>query len=434
MKNEAKKQSKMDKLTDWLTNNFTPRAEKMLSNPWLSALSNSFNKILPFIFASTVVSCYSLVSKYLFSSLPNLDFISTYSFSLISLFLVFIIPYLVMENKSHDKFKLVTGLLSIAIFLMMLNPTINNNIMSISFNEFGAGGIMYAMVIGLLVAAIFNFWANRHWLENSETIPSFVADWINALIPIFFSLLFAYILVGYLHFNLSSAITKLLRPLFSFGQTYIGFIIILEIPAILYTFGIATRTTSAIRKPIMLAGIAANIALVKQGLAPTNIVTNEVIFSSGLLCLGGTGCTLPLVIYMCRSKVKRLRTMGKVTIGPSIFNINEPVIYGVPIVFNPLLMLPIWINSFTGPTILWFAMKAGLLSIPRSVIDVGQLPVPISSFLTFSDWRAFIWAVILFVVYAITWWPFFKVYEKQLLDKQAAEDISTQKIYASSEV
>lgn len=410
-----KKISKMDLFSDWLNEKLTPIAEKLLANPWLSALSNSFNKVLPFIFATSIVSCYNIVKNYVLPDLPSLDFISNFSFSLISLFLVFIIPYLIMENKDHNRFKLVSGLLSIAVFLLMLKPEIEDNMMQISFNEFGAGGIMYSMIIGVCVAFLFNIWANFHLLEDSDTLPGFIADWLNSLVPIFVVLVIGYVLAYPLNINLSSLITFLLQPFFGLGQTYLGFVIIVELPAILYTFGIATRTTSAIRKPIMLAGIAANAALVAQGQLPTNIVTSGVIFSSALLCLGGTGCTLPLVLFMCRSKSKKLKTMGKITIGPSIFNINEPLIYGVPIVFNPLLMLPIWINSFTGPTILWIAMKSGLLSIPASVIDVGQLPVPFSSILTFADWRVIIWAVILFVVYAITWYPFFKAYERKCL-------------------
>ena len=84
-------------------------------------------------------------------------------------------------------------------------------------------------------------------------------------------------------------------------------------------------------------------------------------------------------------------------------------------------MLPIWINSFTGPTILWFAMKTGLLNIPASVIDVGQLPVPVSSFLTFADWRVLLWALLIFIVYAITWWPFFKAYERKCMLQEETE-------------
>lgn len=418
MKNEI---SKMDKFSNWLNEKLTPIAEKLLANPWLSALSNAFNKVLPFIFATSIVSCYNIIRNFLIPSLPNLEFVATFSFSLISLFLAFIVPYLIMENKEHERFKLVTGLLSIAVFLMMLKPEFKDSVMLISFDEFGAGGIMYSMIIGVAVAFLFHLWASLHWLEDSENLPSFIADWVNGLIPIFTILVIAYMIAYGCDVNLSASITWMLRPLFGFGQTYLGFIVIVELPAVLYTFGIATRTTSAIRKPIMLAGIAANAALVAKGMAPDNIVTSEVIFSSGLLCLGGTGCTLPLVIFMCRSKSKKLRTMGKITLGPSIFNINEPLIYGVPIVFNPILMLPIWINSFTGPTILWFAMKTGLLNIPASVIDVGQLPVPVSSFLTFADWRVLLWALLIFIVYAVTWWPFFKAYERKCMLQEETE-------------
>ena len=189
-------------------------------------------------------------------------------------------------------------------------------------------------------------------------------------------------------------------------------------PAILYSCGVSSWAFGAISTPVFMAGINANIAAIAAGGIATNIVTSETVFTAALVTMGGMGATLPLVVQMLRSKSKKMRTLGKVCIAPSIFNINEPVIYGTPIAFNPLLMLPMWINSFTGPTIIYAAMKFGWLNIPGKMIQVGQVPAPVSTVMITQDFRAIIFYVILFAVYYITWMPFFKAYEGQCIKEE----------------
>ena len=85
--------------------------------------------------------------------------------------------------------------------------------------------------------------------------------------------------------------------------------------------------------------LAANIAAAEAGQAPAYIVTYETMFAIALITMGGQGSPLPLNVLMLKSKSKRIRTLGKVCIGPTLFNISEPIMYGAPIVFNPLLMI-----------------------------------------------------------------------------------------------
>ena len=92
--------------------------------------------------------------------------------------------------------------------------------------------------------------------------------------------------------------------------------------------------------------------------------------------------------------------------------------FGAPIVFNPLLMLPMWINAIVGPTIVYVVMKLGLLNIPATLNQVGQVPVPISTVMITQDMRGILWAVVLFIVYFAIWYPFFKVFEKEKLEEE----------------
>ncbi len=209
-----------------------------------------------------------------------------------------------------------------------------------------------------------------------------------------------------------------------FSVEFNRFVLLIFLMTFFYTLGISHWLWNGVKMPIFMAGIAANIAAVEAGLAPMNIATNEAVFTAGLITMGGMGATLTLNLLMCFSKSKSLKTVGRLTILPSIFNINEPIMYSAPIVMNPLLMVPMWINSITGPLVVWFTMRSGLLNIPSKMIQVGQIPAPLSSVMITEDLRAILVYVVLFLIYLATWYPFFKVYEKQRIAEEQSEALN----------
>nr|WP_309299814.1 PTS transporter subunit EIIC [Priestia megaterium] len=138
--------------------------------------------------------------------------------------------------------------------------------------------------------------------------------------------------------------------------------------------------------------------------------------------IGGMGTTLPLVVLMVLlAKSKHLKAIGRVTIVPSIFNINEPVIFGSPIAFNPILMVPMWLNGIIIPVITYVVLNLGMVTIPSEVLQLWYLPVGISTFLVNTDFRGLILLVLILVVSFIIWYPFFKVYDNQKVKEEATE-------------
>ena len=412
----------MEKFNEWLQKHIVPKAQKFAQNPWVGAISSAFTIILPFILVSSFISLYGVLIGYLPEgiAMPNLNRINDYCLGLLSLFIGFLVPYLVMEKKGKGRYAVVAGLLGVSSFLFALNAPTVDGIWQLTFGDLGAGGTVVPLLTGLFTAAVFNAWINVKWLEDSE-MPDFIVEWINGTIPTTFVLMVVFILNN-IGFSIPATLSMILAPLFSFGQSYLGMLVIVFVPAFLYSFGIGTRTTSAFRNPIYFAGIALNVELVAQGLQATEIVTFETIHTCALVCLGGTGGTLMLVVLMCMSKSKRLKALGRVTIVPSIFNINEPVIYGAPIVFNPLLMIPMWINAILTTTITYFTMSTGLLNIPSYVFQAWSLPAPIGAVLATNDFRAIlVWAIVV-VVTLLVWYPFFKAYEKQCLVEEGVSE------------
>ena len=407
----------MKKIMLWITDKFAPKMNKVVENPWVAAVAGSMMKGLPFILAGSLISFYNVFRSYV-SALPDLGKVADFSFGFISIFLAFLVANQCMEKKKLSRYTIVAGLISIAVFVMFSMPEFNEQgEIILTFNRMGATGMLVAMLVGLFTGCIFNLYSKLHILENNVTIPDFVTEWINNLIPILCILLISTTIVFTIQFDIFDFILSLFSPLQNFGQTLPGFVLICLIPAVLYTLGVSNWLFYAASLPIFLAGIQGNIEAVAAGKEAVNIVTSETVFTAALITMGGMGATLPLNVMMMFSKAKKLKVMGRICIGPSIFNINEPLVFGAPIAFNPIMMVPFWLNSIAGPVIIWFSMRLDLLNIPYRMMQIGQIPAPFSSVMITEDMRAVIVYIILFAVYYIIWLPFFKVYEVQCLNE-----------------
>lgn len=412
----------MSKIMDWLENKFAPAMSKITQNPWVSALSGSMMKILPIIMTGSLIFFYNVFRSWI-PALPDLSGVLQFTFQLTSLILTFLVANQLMEKLGHTRYVLNAGLTSIIVFLIAIKPTIgDDSIFSVEFGRFGPTGMFVALVVGILVSVVYHFYAKLHILEDSVTIPDFVCEWINQILPMFLCVLLGTIISSNLNIDIYQVISAVFSPLEHLGRTLPGLIIMMMAISFLYSMGISTWFLGTFTTPILMAGTAANLAQVAAGQTPTNIVCYETIYLLSLMTLGGQGCTLTLNVHMLLSKSKRLKSLGKVCIGPSIFNINEPVVFGAPIVFNPILMLPMWINTLVSAVIIWFVMSWGWLDVPAASVTTGQIPAPIGYIIVTGDWRAIIFWVLIFVVTFLIWKPFFKVYEKQVMKEEAEEE------------
>lgn len=423
----------MKGIMNWFTNKLAPGMQKVFSNPWIAAVASAMQKILPFILVGSVISIYNVFVRYI-PSLPDLSFVNTFSFGMMSLIVAFMVTYFGMVELDHPKYTITAGLTSVTVFLMALCPTMATLLQNATtgkteltftdINFLGGSGLFIAIIVGLVVMLIFHLYAKLHILEDSATMPDFVCEWINNIVPMTIIYLIFGVTVFTIGFDLVEFINLIFQPIVNLGQSLPGFVVICFLYVLLYSVGISAWSLNAIVKPILMAGIAANAEMALAGGSPIYIVTTETIFTTALIAMGGLGGTLPLnflMLFKCKSK--KLKTMGKICIGPSIFNINEPLVYGAPIVFNPLLMIPMWINSIIGPLIIWFVMKAGMLNIPAGVNNISRIPAPICTWLTTDDFRAFIWFLVLFIIYGLIWYPFLMRYDNQLVKEEHEKEL-----------
>lgn len=411
----------MNKFMQWLSDVLAPATKKIFSLPYIAAVSSAMQKILPFILTGSVIYIYNVFKAFI-PGLPNFDIIINYTFRFLSLIVAFVVASQLMEKLNLQKYVINAGLTAILVFMIFIVPTYDESGATIMFTyaRFGPAAMMVAIAAGLMVGFIYHMYSKLHFLENSDALPDFVLEWFNNILPILVSIAISVILVFTAKVDIYNVILNAFMPIQNFLLSLPGMITLSFVQVFFFSLGISPWIWGAIRNPVFAVALAANIAAVAAGTNPEYIVTYETMFAIGLITMGGQGAPLPLNLLMCGSKSKRLKQMGRICLAPSFFNISEPLMYGTPIVFNPMLMIPMWINAIVGPVIVWIVMSIGLLKIPAMSLQISQIPAPISTVMVTQDWRGVLWFAVLFVVYLVIWYPFFKVYEKDEVAKENA--------------
>ena len=406
----------MDKLISFLNNKFAPAASKVNQNTWVNVLKDSVLQTLPFILVSSLISLISIPGNF-WKWWPNFSPISNFTFGLISIFIAFLVPFNLMERKKLKKQRLISGLTSIALFLMMTRPTIDaNSIAKFNFGYFGAGGMFVAMIGGIVVGLIMEAFGKFSFFSEDSVIPDFVQSWFDSMLPIGIIIALGWIAIDLCNFDLYNLIVNIFKPLSGALQTLPGFMLIIFIYCFFYSMGISSWVFTPIVTPLLIQAANENAKLLAAGKTPTQIVTYEAIFV-GFLFWGGVGNTMPLNLMMLRAKSVRLRALGKACIIPAIFNINEPTVFGT-VVWNPYLMVPMWINGLVLPAIMWIGLKLGITTLPSAIDQLWYIPFPIGSWLVSPHIGSIILCLIIFAISFVIWFPFFKIYDNQLYKKE----------------
>ncbi|AZO94106.1 PTS transporter subunit EIIC [Halocella sp. SP3-1] len=392
----------MQKFVDWMEENFAPVMNKINRNVWVLTLKDSIMQILPMILVGSLVTVLAILQDYI-PNFPNLWTLNSYSLGLIALFIAFLLPFNFMERKKLHKMRLVGGMSGLALFMMVIKPVSVEGGTLFQFSYFGAGGMFVAIICGIFAALIMLLFGKFSFFKEDSAIPDFVRAWFDSMLPIALVIVTGWLFVFILDMDMYGIIQSVFQPITNFAYTMPGFMLINFLYVFLYSMGISTWVMAPITKPIFLTAITANAAEI--------ITTSEVIFS-GWIAIGGIGATLPLVIMLVLSKAKRLKALGTASLVPGILNINEPVVFGC-IAWNPILMIPMWLQGIIIPAITYLVLNMGMVTIPSSVFDMWYCPFPFATWIVTQDFRGIILLGLVVAVSSIIWWPFFKIYEKQ---------------------
>ena len=212
-----------------------------------------------------------------------------------------------------------------------------------------------------------------------------------------------------LQFSLAGAISTAVSPLATLGDSFAALAVITAIEALLWLVGIhGPALLAAIVLPVYLNLQAANTFAMSHGEPIPHIVAVSTFL---FVFPGGAGATLPLVVLLLRSRVTRLRKVAFATILPSLVNVNEPVIFGLPLAYNPVLAVPFVLSPVVLSCTTYAAMALGWVARPAIYVP-SLVPAFVNAFLATLDWRACVLVAANLAIAGAIWLPFVRVYER----------------------
>ncbi|ELY2906962.1 PTS sugar transporter subunit IIC [Cronobacter dublinensis] len=326
-------------------------------------------------------------------------------------------------GKHYQLDPIMTGLLAFMAFLLVAAPYKDGHI---STQYFSGQGIFTALITAIYASEMYAF-LKRHniTIRLPKEVPTGVARSFEILIPVV-------VIVFTLHplnlliesttgMILPEAIMHLLSPLVAASDSLPAILISVLICQILWFAGIhGALIVTGIMNPFWMANLSANQAALAAGQALPHIYLQG--FWDHYLLIGGVGSTLPLAFLLLRSRAVHLRTIGKMGVVPSLFNINEPILFGAPVIMNPIFFLPFILVPMVNAVLAWTATKLGWLAQVVSLTP-WTTPAPVG-----ASWAAnwafspVIMCLICMVMSALMYYPFVKAYERTLQKQEAAQN------------
>lgn len=416
----------MNKLQEWLEKWMMPIAKVLEKQKHLQSIKDGIVGIVPII----IIGSFCLVP----TGIGNLigggvsEWVNAHN-SIITLPTYFttnimsLYAALYIANSLAKRYKIKNVLVGASAILVHL-------ILSVTIGEDGSWVVTYLAAEGLFTAIISAIFAvevmrlcSKYHLtiKMPDSVPPMVADSFSILIPLVIDVVVATAVtvlcqsVGGTVFP--QVIMNLLAPAITSMDSLPAVMIVVFLTQLLWIFGLhGAAITSSVWAPFAIANATANAAAVAAGQAPTHVFTFG--FYYGFLQVSGSGMTLGLVLLMMFSKAKSLQTIGKVGIIPSLFGVNEPIIFGVPIIMNPFMMIPFVFGPVIVAALNYMAMASGLVGLPLWEAP-GFLPPGFQAFLLTLDWKAAVMAVLNVVIMAVIYYPFFKMMEADELKKES---------------
>lgn len=424
----------MDKLSVNLGN----VAVKINNFRYISVIKDTFSSLIPVVITGAFAT---LLSAMVFDANSGLATISALSFlqklkpistsmsyitlSFLTIYAVFLIGVEVAKlNKEKGIFP---GIIAVMCYLA-INPThyevINNNksivIEDILSKQYTDTRGLFLGIIVSIASIEFYCWLNRQEklkIKMPDSVPPNVAVSFSSLIPTVLTVTFIAVL-GFITKEVTGVYAydiiynTLQRPLENIMQGVPGMIILITLIQVFWIIGIhGNQLFQAIKDPLLLTAVAVNTDAFQSGREVPNIITAP--FWNEYMEIGGSGCTIGLIVaILLISHREDMKKIAKLSLVPGIFNINEPIIFGLPIILNPILAVPFIITPIITGGIGYFLTSIGFAG--KAVIMVPWTTPPIiSAYLsTAGSIGAVITQIICLIASVVIYLPFVKICNK----------------------
>lgn len=425
----------LEKFQKWLEEHLAPLMGALGSNRYLLAVRDGVVGALPLI----IVGSFFLIAAFppLPADWPLCQLIKAnvgkillpyrMTMFIMTLYAVFGMGYSLSRSYKLDG--LPGAILSVMAFLLTINPVVIKPELKagvagfvLPMGSLGSAGLFVGIIATFIAVNIFRLTQNSKFkITMPDEVPPSVARSFEALTPTLIVILLMGTITYFFEFNWGGVVSTLVKPLIYATDSLPGVLLISFLYCFFWFFGIhGASIVGSLARPLWLTLLEANATAAAAGVAVTELpAISAEPFYQWFVFIGGAGSTVGLAILLvsvCKSKYAK--DLGKIGFLPAIFNINEPLIFGAPIVLNLTLAIPFILVPMISGVIAWFATSLGLVG--RVVVSAPwTLPGPIGAFLaTGGDIRAAILNVVLIILSCVIYYPFVRIWDQQYLKQE----------------
>ena len=409
-----------------------PLAEKMSANKTIQAITNGMMAVLP---VSLGVAFIAIIGQFPFepwqlflSDMGLTQTIADFVNITTGLYAIYIVITIAYECAKIEKVKPITPtILSLAFFLILVPQQqipIGNDAIStmITTSSIGSDGIFVAMAVAILVTRFYSYMMHREMflIKLPTSVPPMVSDSLRPTFVAMIIFLLAFIMKAGFTFSpfgdamgfINAIITA---PLTAIGSSPLSVVLVFTFANLLWFFGIHPAAIInlfyAVTAPIFIYNIEAFLG----GQAQPYL---EFMFMISIIMVGGTGNTIGLAINMLGAKSERFKALRGLTFIPSIFNINEPIIFGVPVMLNPIFFIPLVSSVAVAGGVIHLFYSLGILNYMNPTVELPWVMPPVLQQFIVSGIAFALVMVVVIIALTALYYPFFKIADKKALEEE----------------
>ncbi len=427
-------EAKENFFTEFLNNKLVPFSMKVSQNKYIQSIGGGSMGLMAIIMVGAVFNLLNNIAfdpyqAFLSSTGLGAAFQAIYNASMnyMSLFMVVSVARSCARSFDHKELANENAFLALMGYLILVPLTVSETGDSlVNMNYLGSRGTFLAFIVAILVTKIHIFVVDKKFtIKMPAGVPENVTKNFTAIIPGAFvavacgliRAIFAMTSYG----NVIDAVYAMLQtPLAALTGNLFGFIVLIIIANMLWFVGVhGSYTVLGVLFPIWFTYLGDNMAAAAAGETIPHMWN---VSMYDFACNGGCGCTLGLVIVMALfAKSKRYKSFSKLVLPVGLFNINEPVVFALPIMYNFMFIIPFMITPILSLLLAYVFIQIGFMPIPTGIIGFSSMPIVVYGILQ-GSWKIGLYQVIATVMSAAIWYPFFKTADKiALKEEQEAE-------------
>jgi PTS system cellobiose-specific IIC component len=406
---------------NFLNEHVVPALTALSQNTYLSAIRAGMVSVVPLTIIGGMFMIVAFLpvkgwDKTIEPYLQLLQVPVTATFGLLSVFVCFSIGYDLGKQLKQDP--MISASMATLIFLLL---QLKLEDLTFPMDRLGSRGLFTAVLIALITVRVQKFFTDKNMvIKMPESVPAVVYESFLSLTPLFFLVVVFWVIRFVLGVDIDHIIQIAFKPLVFALNTLPGILVYAFLVTLLWSVGInGDNAMDAIVAPIFLQYLTANVEAMTAG-QPLPFVTAYGFFTT-FVNVGGTGATIALALLMWNSKEPGFRKVSRLSLPTQIFQINEPIFFGFPIVLNPIFMVPYVLSALALTTSTYLLMELHLINRPFINVPWTTPPVIGHFLVSGGDWRAAVWGVLSIVIAMAIYFPFAKAAERQRLRTAAQE-------------